>query len=182
MEDNTVDESEEEFKDQTFNDNLEGTDCTDYQNKEFVHLHVHTEYSLLDGSGKIPELVKRAKELGMKSLAITDHGVMYGCVDFYKAAVEHGIKPIIGSEIYIVPKSMGIKHADKENETYHLVLLVKDEVGYNNLMKIVSTASVEGFYYKPRIDHAFLKENSEGLIALSACLGGEVRPFTSWKL
>lgn len=175
VEDNTVDESEEEFKDQTFNDNLEGTDCTDYQNKEFVHLHVHTEYSLLDGSGKIPELVKRAKELGMKSLAITDHGVMYGCVDFYKAAVEHGIKPIIGSEIYIVPKSMGIKHADKENETYHLVLLVKDEVGYNNLMKIVSTASVEGFYYKPRIDHAFLKENSEGLIALSACLGGEVQ-------
>lgn len=142
---------------------------------DFVHLHVHTEYSLLDGSGKIPLLVKRAKELGMKSLAITDHGVMYGCVDFYQAAVEEGIKPIMGCEIYIVPKSMKIKQVDKENETYHLVLLVKNEIGYNNLMKIVSTGSIEGFYYKPRIDHEFLKQHSEGLIALSACLGGEVQ-------
>ena len=142
---------------------------------DFVHLHVHTEYSLLDGSGKIPLMVKRAKELGMKSLAITDHGVMYGCVDFYQAAVEEGIKPIIGCEIYIVPKSMNIKQIDKENETYHLVLLVKNEVGYNNLMEIVSAGSIEGFYYKPRIDHDFLRRHSEGLIALSACLGGEVQ-------
>ena len=145
------------------------------ETKEFVHLHVHTEYSLLDGSGKIPALVKRAKELGMKSLAITDHGVMYGCVDFYKAAADEGIKPIIGCEIYIVPKSLYIKQADKENETHHLVLLVKNETGYNNLMKIVSKASTEGFYYKPRIDHEYLSQNSEGLIALSACLGGEVQ-------
>jgi DNA polymerase-3 subunit alpha len=144
-------------------------------NIDFVHLHVHTEYSLLDGSGKIPELIKRAKELGMKSLAITDHGVMYGCVDFYQAAVEEGIHPIIGCEIYIVPKSMKVKQVDKENETYHLVLLVKNEVGYNNLMKIVSAGSIEGFYYKPRIDHDYLKQHSEGLIALSACLGGEVQ-------
>jgi DNA polymerase-3 subunit alpha len=141
----------------------------------FVHLHVHTEFSLLDGSGKIKNLVARAKELGMDSLAITDHGVMYGCVDFYKAAKEKGIKPIIGCEIYIVPKSMYIKNLDSENDTYHLVLLCKNETGYENLMKIVSKASVDGFYYKPRIDHDFLKEHSEGLIALSACLGGEVQ-------
>ncbi len=171
-----------ENTDETFDieDNLDNIDIEPYKeqdkkNIDFVHLHVHTEYSLLDGSGKIKELVKRAKELGMKSLAITDHGVMYGCVDFYKAAVEEGIHPIIGCEIYIVPKSMKIKHMDKENETYHLVLLVKNEVGYNNLMKIVSTASIEGFYYKPRVDHEYLKQHSEGLIALSACLGGEVQ-------
>jgi DNA polymerase-3 subunit alpha len=143
--------------------------------KDFVHLHVHTEYSLLDGSGKIKKLIARAKELGMKSLAITDHGSMYGVVDFYKAAKEAGIKPIIGCEIYVAGKSMHIKQPDKENETYHLVLLVKNEIGYKNLMEIVSTASIEGFYYKPRVDHEFLKEHSEGIIALSACLGGEVQ-------
>lgn len=143
--------------------------------KEFVHLHVHTEYSLLDGSGKVGEMLARAKELGMKSLAITDHGTMYGVVEFYKRAVEEGIKPILGCEIYIVNKDMNLKHLDRDNETYHLVLLVKNEIGYNNLMKIVSAASIEGFYYKPRVDHTFLKEHSEGLIALSACLGGEVQ-------
>lgn len=143
--------------------------------KDFVHLHLHTEYSLLDGSGKIPNIIKRVKELGMKSVAITDHGVMYGCVDFYKEAIEQDIKPIIGCEIYIVPKSMYIKQNDKENETHHLVLLVKNEQGYDNLMKIVSKASIDGFYYKPRIDHHFLSQHSEGLIALSACLGGEVQ-------
>ncbi|AJA48834.1 DNA polymerase III subunit alpha [Clostridium pasteurianum DSM 525 = ATCC 6013] len=143
--------------------------------KDFVHLHVHTEYSLLDGSGKIKKLVSRAKELGMKSLAITDHGAMYGVVDFYKAAKEAGIKPIIGCEVYVAGKSMHIKHPDKENETYHLVLLVKNEEGYRNLMQIVSSASIEGFYYKPRVDHDFLKQHSSGIIALSACLGGEVQ-------
>ena len=143
--------------------------------KQFCHLHVHTEYSLLDGSGKIPLLLKRAKELGMDSIAITDHGVMYGCVEFYKQAVAQGIKPIIGCEIYVAAKSMYIKNPDKENQTYHLVLLVKNEIGYNNLMKIVSKASIDGFYYKPRVDADFLRENSEGLIALSACLGGEVQ-------
>ena len=141
----------------------------------FCHLHVHTEYSLLDGAGKISKLIDKAKELGMDSLAITDHGVMYGCVEFYKEAVSKGIKPIIGSEIYIVPKSMHIKENNPDNENYHLVLLVKNAKGYDNLMDIVSKASLEGFYYKPRIDHDYLKSHSEGLIALSACLGGEVQ-------
>jgi DNA polymerase III subunit alpha len=142
---------------------------------DFVHLHVHTEYSLLDGSGKIPDLIAKTKELGMKSIAITDHGVMYGCVDFYQAAKEQGIKPIIGCEIYVAAKSMYDKTNNKENETHHLVLLVKNEVGYQNLMKIVSAASIEGFYYKPRADHDYLRQHSEGIIATSACLGGEVQ-------
>ncbi|AYF53612.1 DNA polymerase III subunit alpha [Clostridium novyi] len=142
--------------------------------KNFVHLHTHTEYSLLDGSGKIGGLISRAKELGMKSLAITDHGTMFGCVDFYKKAKDAGIKPIIGCEIYVSSNSMHIKRLDAENRNHHLVLLVKNEQGYKNLMKIVSKASIEGFYYKPRVDHEYLKEHSEGLIALSACLAGEV--------
>ena len=145
--------------------------------KEFVHLHLHTEYSLLDGSGKVKKLMKKAKELGMKSIAITDHGVLYGLVDFYKAAKENEIKPILGCEVYVVPKSMHIKQPDKENSTYHLVLLVKNQIGYENLMKIVSAASIEGFYYKPRVDHDYLRKHSEGLIALSACLGGEVQSY-----
>lgn len=143
--------------------------------RDFVHLHVHTEYSLLDGSGKISKLIERTKELGMKAIAITDHGTMYGAVEFYKQAVEAGIKPIIGCEIYVAGKSMYIKEPHKDNDTYHLVLLVKDEVGYGNLMKIVSAASIEGFYYKPRVDFEFLREHCEGLIACSACLGGEVQ-------
>ncbi|KGM94802.1 DNA polymerase III subunit alpha [Clostridium novyi A str. 4552] len=142
--------------------------------QKFVHLHTHTEYSLLDGSGKIGGLIERAKELGMNSLAITDHGTMFGCVDFYKKAKEAGIKPIIGSEIYVASKSMHIKRNDSENRNHHLVLLVKNETGYKNLMKIVSKAAIEGFYYKPRVDHEYLKEHSEGLIALSACLAGEI--------
>ena len=143
--------------------------------KNFVHLHLHTGYSLLDGEGKIKQVVARAKELGMSSIAITDHGVMYGCVDFYKAAKEAGIKPILGCEVYVVAKSMKTKNNEDGNGTHHLVLLVKNETGYNNLMKIVSTASIDGFYYKPRVDHEFLKQHSEGIIALSACLGGEVQ-------
>ncbi|MCB2313574.1 DNA polymerase III subunit alpha [Clostridium tagluense] len=143
--------------------------------ENFVHLHVHTEYSLLDGSGKIKELLSKTKELGMKSIAITDHGVMYGCVEFYKQAKEQGIKPIIGCEIYVAAKSMYIKEADRENQTHHLVLLVKNALGYENLMKIVSAASIKGFYYKPRVDHEFLSKYSEGIIASSACLGGEVQ-------
>ncbi|MCM1988436.1 DNA polymerase III subunit alpha [Oceanirhabdus seepicola] len=141
---------------------------------KFAHLHVHTGYSLLDGSGKIKDIISRAKELGMGSIAITDHGNMFGCVEFYKEALKQGVKPIIGCEVYVVPKSMHIKRSDSDNETHHLVLLVKNEIGYKNLMKIVTTASVEGFYYKPRIDRNFLKEHSEGLIAASACLGGEI--------
>ena len=145
--------------------------------KKFCHLHVHTEYSLLDGSGKVANIIKKAKELGMESIAITDHGVMYGCVEFYKQAKAAGIKPILGCEIYVAEKSMHIKNPDKDNHTYHLVLLVKNEIGYSNLMKIVSEASIDGFYYKPRVDHEFLKKHSEGLIALSACLGGEVQNY-----
>jgi DNA polymerase-3 subunit alpha len=140
----------------------------------FVHLHVHTEFSLLDGSGKISKMLKKAKELGMKSFAITDHGAMYGCVEFYKKAKENGIKPLIGCEIYVAAKSMYIKQTNKENKIHHLVLLVKNQKGYENLMKIVTKASVDGFYYKPRVDLDYLKQHSEGLIALSACLGGHV--------
>lgn len=142
--------------------------------KDFVHLHLHTEYSLLDGSGKIKEVVKRAKEFGMSSIAITDHGVMYGCVEFYKACQSEGIKPIIGSEIYVCAADMSARTL-VNNKIHHLVLLVKNEIGYQNLMKIVSEGSIHGFYYKPRVDHAFLAQHSEGLIALSACLGGEVQ-------
>lgn len=145
--------------------------------KKFCHLHLHTEYSLLDGSGKVDKIIKRAKELGMDSIAITDHGVMYGCVEFFKQAKANGIKPILGCEVYVASKSMNIKHPDKENRTAHLVLLVKNEVGYENLMKIVSEASIKGFYYKPRVDHDFLRKYSEGIIALSACLGGEVQHY-----
>ncbi|MCR1934408.1 DNA polymerase III subunit alpha [Clostridium tepidum] len=152
-----------------------GKDKFNIKKPEWVSLHQHTEYSLLDSSAKISNLIKRAKELGMKSIAITDHGVMYGCVEFYKEAMKQGIKPIIGCEIYVASKSMYIKQQDKENETYHLVLLVKNKIGYKNLMQIVSKASVEGFYYKPRVDYEFLKDHSEGLIALSACLGGEIQ-------
>lgn len=146
-------------------------------NKPFAHLHLHTEYSLLDGSAKISGIISRVKELGMKHVAITDHGSMYGCVDFYKEAKKAGIKPIIGCEIYVAAKDMNIKNQDPENTTHHLVLLVKNETGYENLMKIVSEASLSGFYYKPRVDHAFLEKHSEGLICLSACLGGEVQEF-----
>lgn len=140
---------------------------------EFVHLHTHTAYSLLDGAGKIDVLIERAKELGMRALAITDHGVMYGVVDFYKACKKAGIKPIIGCEVYVAPKSRFDK-AGRDDSPYHLVLLVKNEVGYRNLTHLVSQAYLEGFYYKPRVDRELLEEYHEGLIALSACLAGEV--------
>lgn len=141
----------------------------------FVHLHVHTEYSLLDGSARIKNLVKRAKELNMDSLAITDHGSMYGVIDFYKACKEEGIKPIIGCEIYIAPRSLYKKESNYDSENYHLVLLAKNNDGYKNLMKIDSKAFIDGFYYKPRADYELLKQYSSGIIALSACLGGEVQ-------
>jgi len=141
----------------------------------FTHLHVHTEFSLLDGSGKIKEMVQRVKELGMDSLAITDHGVMYGVIDFYKACKTEGIKPIIGCEIYVAPNSRFDREPGaSEDRYYHLVLLAENNIGYQNLMKIVSRGFIEGFYYKPRVDYEVLREYNEGIIALSACLGGEV--------
>ena len=141
----------------------------------FTHLHVHTEYSLLDGSAKIKELVARAKELGMTALAITDHGVMYGAIDFYKACKAAGIKPIIGCEVYVAPGSRFDRELTKgEDRYYHLVLLAKNNTGYKNLSKIVSKGFTEGYYYKPRVDMEVLAEYSEGIIALSACLAGEV--------
>lgn len=141
----------------------------------FTHLHLHTEYSLLDSSGKIKEMVLRAKELGMDSLAITDHGVMYGVTDFYKACLSEDIKPIIGCEVYVAPNSRFDREPGATEERYyHLVLLAENNQGYQNLMKIVSKGFLEGFYYKPRIDKEVLSQHSEGIIALSACLGGEV--------
>ena len=140
----------------------------------FTHLHVHTEYSLLDGSNKIKEYVSRVKELGMNSAAITDHGVMYGVIDFYKAARAAGIKPVLGCEVYVAPGSRfdrELSHGD--DRYYHLVLLAENNQGYSNLMKIVSKAFVEGFYYKPRVDLELLEKYHEGIIALSACLAGE---------
>ena len=144
----------------------------------FTHLHVHTEYSLLDGSSKIGEITKRAKELGMDSLAITDHGVMYGVIDFYKAAKEAGIKPILGCEVYVAPGSRFEKTpGESEDRYYHLVLLAENNTGYQNLMKIVSRGFTEGFYYKPRVDMEVLEKYHEGIIALSACLAGEVQKY-----
>lgn len=141
----------------------------------FTHLHVHTEYSLLDGSSKIKELVARTKELGMDSIAITDHGVMYGVIDFYRAAREAGIKPIIGCEVYVAPNSRFDRESNQSEGRYnHLVLLAENNQGYANLMKIVSKGFIEGFYYKPRVDYEILEEYHEGIIALSACLAGAV--------
>ena len=144
----------------------------------FTHLHVHTEYSLLDGAARIKDLIARVKELGMSAVAITDHGAMFGVIDFYKEAKKNGIKPIIGCEVYTAARGMRDKDAEKDKHQGHLVLLAKDETGYRNLMKIVSAGYTEGFYYKPRVDHELLRTHSEGIIALSACLAGAVQ----WKL
>jgi DNA polymerase-3 subunit alpha len=141
----------------------------------FTHLHVHSEYSLLDGHIRIGKLVNRAKELGMDAVALTDHGVMFGAVEFYKAARAAGIKPIIGCEIYVAPRSRFDKTPNIDNANFHLVLLAKNETGYRNLCQLVSAASLEGFYYNPRIDKELLKAHSEGLVGLSACLKGEIQ-------
>ena len=143
----------------------------------FTHLHVHTEYSLLDGSNKIKELIARVKELGMDSVAITDHGVMYGVIDFYKEAKKNGIRPIIGCEVYVAPGSRFDKEGRDDNRYHHLVLLAENDLGYHNLMKIVSRGFTEGFYYKPRVDKELLRQYHEGIIALSACLAGEVQSY-----
>ncbi|MBQ1372375.1 MAG: PHP domain-containing protein, partial [Oscillospiraceae bacterium] len=138
----------------------------------FVHLHLHTEYSLLDGACRINRLMERVKELGQTAVAITDHGVMYGVIDFYKAAKAAGIKPIIGCEVYVAPRTRFDKVHGIDNENAHLVLLCENETGYRNLSYLVSKGFLEGFYNRPRVDMDLLRQYSEGLIALSACLAG----------
>src|SRR5262250_3130509 len=148
---------------------------------DFVHLHLHTEYSLLDGACRLDRLMDRAHELKFSSLAITDHGVLCGAIDFYKAAREKGIKPIIGCGVYVAPGSRFEKKTSSGGrDVYnHLVLLCKDEVGYSNLIRLVTAAHLEGYYYKPRIDKEILAANKEGLIALSGCLASEIPDLIS---
>ena len=144
----------------------------------FTHLHLHTEYSLLDGACRIEKLVARAKELGFDSLAITDHGVMYGAVAFYEACVKEGIKPIIGCEVYVAPRGRTDREHGVDSEYTHLILLCKNETGYRNLCYLVSMGFVEGFYIKPRIDWPLLYGHTEGLVCLSGCLAGD--GFPDW--
>ena len=139
----------------------------------FVHLHLHSEYSLLDGSTRINLLPQRVKDLGMDAVALTDHGNMYGAIAFYKACKDAGVKPILGCEVYISEKDMTLK--DRTNKRYHLILLAENNEGFKNIMKIVSIGYVDGYYYKPRVDKEVLKKYSSGVIATSACLGGEVQ-------
>src|SRR6266568_389749 len=143
---------------------------------DFVHLHLHTEYSLLDGACRLDRLMERAHELKFSALAVTDHGVLYGAIDFYKAAQEKGIKPIVGCEVYVAPGSrLEKKISSGGRDVYHhLVLLAKDETGYKNLIKLATAAHLEGYYYKPRIDKELLAAHREGLIALSGCLASEI--------
>lgn len=140
----------------------------------FTHLHVHTQYSLLDGAARIPDLVARAKSLGQTALAVTDHGVMYGVVDFYKACKKEGVKPLIGMETYVAPRSMRDREGSQDREYAHLILLCKNQKGYENLMYLSSEAFLHGFYYRPRIDYDLLEQHSEGLVCLSACLAGDI--------
>ena len=142
--------------------------------QDFVHLHLHTEYSLLDGACVIDRLVDRIKALGQKAVAITDHGNMYGVIAFYKACKKAGIKPIIGCEVYVALRTRFDKVHKVDSSPYHLVLLCKNKTGYQNLIKLVSLGYIDGFYNRPRIDRALLKQHHEGLICLSACLAGEV--------
>ncbi len=140
----------------------------------FTHLHLHTEYSLLDGAIRLRDLPDRLLELGMSACAITDHGAMYGTIEFYNALRAKGIKPIIGCEVYVAPRGRTDKDFGQDKEPAHLILLAENETGYRNLMKLVSIGFIEGFYYRPRIDRDILKTHHEGLIGLSACLGGEI--------
>ncbi|MEG1501568.1 MAG: PHP domain-containing protein, partial [Clostridiales bacterium] len=140
----------------------------------FVHLHNHTEFSLLDGAARIKNMVARAKELNMPAIAITDHGVMYGTIHFYQAAKDAGIKPIIGCEVYVAKRSRHDKDGRKDDSSYHLVLLAESQKGYENLCRLVSIGFLEGFYYKPRVDREILAQYSEGLIALSGCIAGQL--------
>lgn len=140
----------------------------------FVHLHVHSEYSLLDGACRIRGLVRRAKEMGQTAVALTDHGVMYGSIDFYNECVENGIKAIIGCEVYVAPRTRFDKSTKSDMKPHHLVLLCKDNEGYKNLSKLVTLGYTEGFYNKPRVDRELLRRYSKGLICLSACISGEL--------
>ena len=141
---------------------------------DFVHLHVHTEYSLLDGLSKIKDAIKRVKSCGMDALAITDHGSMCGVVDFYLACLKEEIKPIIGVETYVARRAHNLKEGRQDAEPYHLLLLAKDYTGYKNLMKMISIAHIEGYYYRPRVDKALLRQFHEGIIATSACLANDI--------
>jgi DNA polymerase-3 subunit alpha len=141
---------------------------------DFVHLHVHSDFSLLDGLAKVKDLTRAAAEMGMPALALTDHGVMFGTLHFYHSARKVGIKPIVGCEIYISPRGMAEKDGKQDARSAHLLLLAEDQAGYHNLMQIATAAQLVGFYYKPRVDRAFLAEHAAGLIALSACGSGEV--------
>src|SRR3954447_6056210 len=141
---------------------------------DFVHLHTHSEFSLLDGLGRITDLVDEANAKGFDSLGLTDHGALYGAVAFYQAATAKGIKPIIGVETYVARRSMRDKEGKADAQPFHLILLAKDDVGYRNLCRLVTDAHVDGYYYKPRIDHEHLARYSAGLVGLSACLNGEV--------
>ena len=143
----------------------------------FAHLHVHTEYSLLDGACRVDSIMERVKELGQNAVAITDHGVMYGCIDFYKAAKAAGVKPIIGCEVYVTRRLMSDRVHGIDNDPYHLVLLCENRKGYENLCLMVSEAYMHGFYGKPRVDIPLLEKHHEGLIALSACLAGGVQQY-----
>ena len=139
---------------------------------KFVHLHVHTQYSLLDGLTKLPALIEFVKASGMEAVALTDHGTMSGTVEFYKAAKAAGIKPIIGMEAYMAPRKYTDKEPEKDRQYYHLTMLAMNQKGYQNLMRLSTIANLEGFYYRPRMDKQMLRERHEGLIATSACLGG----------
>jgi DNA polymerase-3 subunit alpha len=154
---------------------------TNQAKSKFIHLHVHSHYSLLDGLGKIDDILDRAKELKMDSIALTDHGVMYGAVEFYKKAKEKGIKPIIGCETYLAANGMENKRSKIDDLRYHLVLLAKNETGYKNLIKLISLAHIKGYYYKPRIDKELLKKHAKGLIATSACMAGEIPQIAKTK-
>ena len=144
------------------------------KNIDFVHLHVHTQYSLLDGAIRLDKLFKRTVEMGMQSVAMTDHGTMFGTIEFYDKALEAGVKPIIGCECYVAPRTIADKTPEDHRGLTHLILLCESQVGYRNLCKLVSIARIKGFYHKPRVDWSLLKEHSQGLIALTACLQGEI--------
>ena len=141
---------------------------------EFVHLHVHTEYSLLDGQSRIGGLIDRAKELDMPAVGISDHGVMFGVIDFYRAATEAEVKPVIGMEAYLAPRTRFDKDAQLDKRPFHLLLFARNNTGYRNLMKLASAAQLEGYYYRPRVDWDLLNEYSEGIIATSGCLAAEI--------